>query len=165
MNKQCAVAGCLAATVARGLCDKHYRRRLHHGHPLSISRQPPDSGTIRLGYRCFGADHKAEHISVAEKALGRPLPNGALVHHINENRADNRNSNLVICPSNSYHQLIHRRMRAHAACGNANWLKCKFCKQHDDPVALTIRTGSGAFHAACRRVYRAKQKEMHHGTK
>lgn len=57
-----------------------------------------------------------EHIILAEKALGRKLPKGAQVHHMNETPWDNFTSfNLVICPSQSYHRLLHERMKQYAA--------------------------------------------------
>jgi hypothetical protein len=40
-----------------------------------------------------------ESVLIAEKVLGKPLPEGAHVHHVNEIKDDNRNSNLVICQS------------------------------------------------------------------
>lgn len=72
-----------------------------------------------------------EHILLAEKALGKPLPVQAIVHHANGDKCDNKN--LVICESGAYHKLLHVRMKAYKACGHANWLKCQFCGLYDDP--------------------------------
>ena len=53
-----------------------------------------------------------EHILVAEKAMGKYLPKGAVVHHIDENGLNNAPGNLVVCQDDSYHKLIHKRARA-----------------------------------------------------
>lgn len=53
-----------------------------------------------------------EHIVIAERALGHPLPDGAVVHHFDENKSNNGNGNLVICQDEAYHHLLHARQRA-----------------------------------------------------
>lgn len=92
-----------------------------------------------------------EHVFVAEIALGHKLPPGAIVHHHDENKQNNSNDNLVICPDRAYHNLLHQRMRALAACGNANWIMCGICKRHDEPSNLYVRRKDGlrAQHKAC----------------
>lgn len=50
-----------------------------------------------------------EHIVVAERALGRALGRGEVVHHINCDRLDNRPSNLLIC-DRAYHAWLHGEM-------------------------------------------------------
>ena len=80
------------------------------------------------------------HILMAEKAIGRQIPNGACVHHVNENPADNSPGNLVLCPSAAYHKLLHRRADALRECGHADWMKCAYCKKYDDPQNLSVKT-------------------------
>lgn len=95
-----------------------------------------------------------EHLLVAEKALGKPVPKGVIVHHHNMDQKDNRNFNLVICPDQAYHMLIHARMRALDACGNPNYRPCVYCAKYDDPAAMVPRNwkqrpASKYHHAAC----------------
>ena len=54
-----------------------------------------------------------EHVLVAERALGKYLPTGAVVHHVNVDRRNNAPTNLVICENQTYHKLLHVRMNAH----------------------------------------------------
>lgn len=77
--------------------------------------------------------YKREHVVIAERALGHPLPKGATVHHVDENKSNNANTNLVICENNSYHKYLHR-LQAVANAGfdphlfRPCWGKCKTIK-------------------------------------
>src|SRR5262245_59260878 len=68
-------------------------------------------------------EYRQEHVLLAEKALGRPLPPAAEVHHVDERRGNNTPSNLVICENREYHKLLHRRRRVLLAGGDPNTQK------------------------------------------
>lgn len=92
-----------------------------------------------------------EHIIVAERAIGKRLPLGAVVHHIDGDKANNEPSNLLICESSAYHTLLHRRLRAYRATGNPNSRRCIFCGKW----GLDLLVGRTAEHPECRRAYNA----------
>lgn len=84
--------------------------------------------SVCRGYRVVRIDKKYayEHLLIAERALGHPLPKLATVHHAN-GKLDN--SSLVICQDQAYHMLLHARMRVAAAGGNPNSEKiCGTCR-------------------------------------
>jgi hypothetical protein len=100
-----------------------------------------------------------EHIWLAEKALGRALPKGTEVHHVNGSKDGGP---LVICQDRAYHSLLHRRTRALKACGHANWRKCWFCGQWDAPENLYIRPNrSEGFHRKCHKEYERDRLANH----
>lgn len=58
-------------------------------------------------YKLIGDNrYEAVHRLVAEKKIGRKLREGEIIHHINENKLDNRPSNLEIV-DRATHQRIH----------------------------------------------------------
>lgn len=134
------------------------------------SKLPLGQGSPRKdGYKRFTAEdgtRMLEHVYVAEKALGRKLPKGAIVHHVDENRGNNINTNLVVCPDQAYHKLIHRRLDAFKATGNYDARKCMAgCGQWDLPenmVPWGKRDKEHYAHKECRnrlmREYNAKKR-------
>src|SRR5882762_7193261 len=127
--KICSVNGCGRAYSAKGYCSLHYKRVYERNKEVGPSdllvakRGTPKKGVS--GY--ITIYNKLEHVLVAEKALGKALPEGAEVHHIDGNPSNNDSRNLVICPNHAYHFLIEARTRAYKACGNPNWAKCRYC--------------------------------------
>ena len=122
-------------------------------------RRPVGAGTISpRGYHILQAGGKTYkvHRLVADAALGRPLARNIVVHHVDENPANNVNSNLIVC-SQTYHQLLHQRMSAMEACGYAHWRKCQHCQRYDDPLHMQLVHGH-AFHRACKS---ADNRERH----
>lgn len=72
------------------------------------------------------------HVAVVEAIRGRPLPAGAVVHHVDGDKHRNAPTNLVVCQDRAYHNLIHRRERALFATGDANALCCQVCGTYDE---------------------------------
>ena len=65
------------------------------------------------GYVRFTDDPKRtawEHIRVAEKMLGRKLGKTEQIHHINGNKEDNSESNLLVLRSNKDHRIVHSKL-------------------------------------------------------
>ena len=146
VNPICVIDDCQQRATRKGMCQLHYRRSKVHGDPHKTNRRAPADGK---GYH--NIDGKGEHVRIAERAIGKPLPKGAQVHHVNFDRSDNAPSNLVVCPSARYHQLLHIRTRALDATGNANARLCMFCREYDVPENLSGTTENRMYHAACNR--------------
>ena len=116
-----------------------------------------------MGKYVNGGGNKRRHVLIAELAIGRTLPRGAIVHHIDGNGRNNSNNNLLICPSENYHQLLHLRQRALFASGNPEFRKCPFCKQWGHPsemivVGDTPNRNPRYCHRTCKATYERQRK-------
>lgn len=110
-----------------------------------------------------GGQNKRTHVHIAERVLGRPLPKGAQVHHVDGDKSNNKHENLVICPDQAYHFLLHVRTEALELCGNANYRRCPFCQKWDDPKNMTLynkqRQTPQVMHRECHAKYERERKQ------
>lgn len=162
-----SVAGMRASRrclLTRKLANPPYvSKDIEMSRPVKLSANPNWRGgkSSKDGYattKLIGhprADPKGyvkSHILLAEKILGKSLPDGVVVHHTDCVRGKVDPLGIVICPDDTYHRLLHRRTKAFDACGNADWRRCNFCKQYDSPENLIFDSFSHALHRECRRI-------------
>jgi hypothetical protein len=89
--------------------------------------------------------------------LGRDLPAGVVIHHVDGNIKNNAKSNLVICEDDSYHKLLHARLRALQATGDPKKRQCAYCKEWDSMENMTPFYARG-YHKRCAAAYQAGLK-------
>ena len=119
-------------------------RRFVYGH---CARVRPCTGYSSRGTHQHG---KHTHRMLAERALGHPLPDGAVVHHADCSKA--ANSPLVICQDRRYHALLHLRTRILRAGFSPNthgW--CTYCKTFKprEDFSPSAKRNSGV-HGGCK---------------
>jgi len=146
--------GCRNKTTISGKT----RTKIGHikGEPVTFRRgHKCKHGRLRGRYKQIYIDGvpTAEHRVIAAKALGKPLPPEAEIHHVNGTGTDNENRNLVICQDVQYHRLLHLRLRSLLASGFTNYRKCQYCKTYDHPNNLFTRQ-SGQYHPSCLNKYK-----------
>ena len=109
-------------TSAREGVAKGQARRFIKGH---YQRTVPR----RQGYKSVLADRGSvdQHVVIAEAALGRRLPCGVEVHHVDGDIAS-PHPRLVICQDRAYHRLLHARARVVRGGGDPNVQNiCRVC--------------------------------------
>lgn len=81
----------------------------HNALPLG-SKWIDGQGYVRIktahGLRRWPTEHR-----VVWEAANGPIPTGATLHHINENKTDNRLENLRLCASEAEHQRLYHSDR------------------------------------------------------
>lgn len=129
----------LAKHSLKGLIKGQPCRFLPGHHPLP----PASEHTYRS--RKIGNKKTRVHRIRAEQALGKPLPVGAVVHHVDGSKSEN--SPLVICQDQAYHSLLHLRMKVFAAGGNPNTdlvcTKCRLAKPRDEFFVAKVQSVRG----------------------
>jgi HNH endonuclease len=112
---KCKISDCFNNSAGRkGYCRIHLQRLRRYGRVENILAPKGEGHINDQGYKLITINGIAirEHVFLAEKALGRPLPKGVIVHHLNEDKLDNYTAlNLIICPDVAYHKLLHKRGR------------------------------------------------------
>lgn len=93
-----------------------------------------------------------EHILVAEKAIKRELKPGEVIHHINENKSDNRPENLQVLTKAS-HQTLHAKGRTYKIGWSMLYEKCILCGTTSIPPQSKGR---------CQRCYKKLWKANRH---
>ena len=92
------------------------------------------------------------YILIAEKALGKNLPNKAVIHHYGDDCLNDEK--IVICENQSYHNLLHLREKALKECGNPNFRRCVFCKIYDNTENIYIYPNNNyGYHRKCSNEY------------
>jgi hypothetical protein len=95
----------------------------------------------------------------AEKALGKPLPAGAEVHHVDGDKS-NPDARLVICQDAAYHKLLHARERIVRAGGNPDTDRiCSMCHGVKNTSEYNVRRANKRGHdTSCRECRKRKRK-------
>lgn len=125
---------------------------------------------IKRGYFLIfmpGHPHREKHgyiyesRMIAEKTIGKILPLSAIFHHIDCAKGQINSNGIIVCQNRAYHRLLHKRINAYKASGHANWLKCPYCRKHDDPQNMRMKNLASGYlvgiHNECQNAYR-KQK-------
>lgn len=113
-KNKCSVEDCENMAHGHGWCRAHYSQMYNYNRLHRVIAAKGEGVFHRAGYRVIWEEGRRvyEHIHLATKALGRRLPFGAVVHHMNNDKTDNHTPlNLVICPDQTYHMLLHYRAR------------------------------------------------------
>ena len=146
--KSCSIDKCFNKHHAKGYCHKHYNSFLKHGNALftdnkyffrdffgkcnrckPLKIKPFNKNKSTQGYVMLRKTTKGKRIQIGEhvqiwKDIKGEIPKGYHIHHINENRMDNRIDNLI-CIDVQTHKRIHSGWKLI----NCEWWKpCTKCK-------------------------------------
>jgi hypothetical protein len=103
-----------------------------------------------------------EHRILAEKVLGRPLPEGVEIHHLEGGHT----GPIVICQDSNYHKLLEVRTRAFLATGDPHKRQCRHCHEWDSVENLYKHPNQHMFeHYVCKQEYEKKYRKARYMAK
>lgn len=111
----CQIEGCSKPCRCKNMCLGHWRQWWKYGDPLLKKHAAGGSGHDHNGYRrrTHNGRRMMEHVIAWEETYG-PVPTGFSIHHINENKSDNRLENLM-CMKIGAHMSLHMKDRLRKA--------------------------------------------------
>lgn len=139
-------------------CGEHFRsiktqifcsRKCMHAYKVGERSAGWKGGKLHRGYRI--AHRQPEHRLVMAKHLGRDLATKEVVHHIDDDKANNRIDNLFLFDCNRCHLFHHGRNRP---------LRYSFAEIHQaDLICDTIETALGRKLGPVEAVYHKNREE------
>lgn len=152
--RKCSCENCERPIKCKGLCEYHYNRKRLYGRLETIRRE---KGTFTInshGYKVItkNGERVYSHVARAEKALKKPIPQGAIVTFIGGDRLSPETSNLVICEDKAYSEMLKTRAEAMEATGNPRMRRCCLCKEWDLPQNMYC------YRSACKEGFRFKHQ-------
>ena len=147
---RCAVAECQSPVIARGVCNRHYKRLRKYG---TTAPQRSEYGYLAPdGYRYVTVDGEKvlEHRAVMARVLGRPLRSDEHVHHRDGDKLHNVPENLVLTTASDHRRLHVKYYRdaTHKECASCRQIlprdqfppqKARPTRPNDDPSASRCR--------------------------
>jgi hypothetical protein len=135
LENTCNYENCERLPKAKGFCEKHYNRQRRYGRLENIRREKGTFTISSHGYKkiTINGEQVYSHVARAEKALGKPIPQGAIVTFTGRDKLSPETGNLVICEDRAYSDMLKTRAEALEATGNPRMRRCNKCKEWDLP--------------------------------
>jgi hypothetical protein len=110
--------------------------------------------TVRRG---LGRGRERLHRVIASRVIGRPIGR-AVVHHVDDDRANNRNDNLVVLENQGEHASLHYRRDVLRAGGDPfSDALCALCRSVH-PKAESFKQAGGSWRGrACDNAYKRER--------